>query len=61
MKSAKNKDLRISVLLKIAFMAEIRWKKKIDNIFIRVYSKFRERGIPNSLSDVVPIEKEDLE
>lgn len=49
--SGQERDMKKSVLLTLAINIEIRWKKKVDNLFIRMYSQFEERGLPNSLSD----------
>jgi len=31
---------------------EIRWKNKINNIMLKLFSEFHERGLPDNLKDV---------
>jgi len=46
-------DLRKSVLLSIIFLAEIRWKKNVKMIQLIRYSEYGQKGLPNSLNDIV--------
>ena len=50
--SNQDKDLRKQVLIDLSFIFEIRWKKKIDNVMIKTYTEYRERGIPDNLNNV---------
>ncbi len=54
--SHQDRDLRKSVLINLALKIEIRWKKNINNIMIKTYSKYRERGVPDSINDIKKIE-----
>lgn len=53
----KDKDLRKFVLICLSLKTEIKWKNNIDNIMIKLYTKYRERGIPDNLEDVKKILK----
>ena len=53
--SNQDKDLRKQVLIGLSILIEIRWKKKVDNVMIRTYTEYRERGIPDNLNNVVKI------
>jgi hypothetical protein len=55
--SYEDKDLNKSVLLNLSILTEIRWKKGVTNIMIQVNTPYRERGIPNSLKDVIEIKE----
>jgi len=50
--SNPDKDLRKQVLINLSLVTEIRWKKNINNIMIKTFSKYRERGILDNLRDV---------
>lgn len=52
-------DLSKKVLACIAFRLELQWKKNINCISLGIYSEYINRGIPNKLSDVKPIKKEE--
>jgi len=54
-KERPNEDMRRSVLAMIAFVSRIRWKKKMNMVSIRVYSEFREKGLPIDPKDIVAI------
>lgn len=56
--SAPKRDLNKSILISIAFITEIRWKKNIEVIQIRSFSQYRERGLPNKLADVKAIQEQ---
>lgn len=49
------KDLRKSVLVTLSLSTEIRWKKDIPLTMIKMYSKFREQGLPNTIKDIKKI------
>lgn len=53
--SHKDIDLNKSVLLNLSILMEIRWKKDVKNIMIQVNTPYIERGVPNSLEDVIEI------
>lgn len=55
--SHQDKDLNKSVLLNMSILTEIRWKKGIKNIMIQVNTPYSERGMPNSLKDVIEIKE----
>jgi hypothetical protein len=51
-----NKDeINKSVLLDIAFNFQVKWKKGITMVRISEYSEYREKGLPNELSDIEKI------
>jgi len=52
-----DKDLEKSVLINLSLKTEIRWKKEINNIMIKTFSEYRERGVPDSLKDIKKIDK----
>lgn len=45
-------DLRKSVLTTILISTEIKWKKHIYFVQLIEYSKYRQKGLPNTLSDI---------
>ncbi|MGV8092062.1 MAG: hypothetical protein AB2L24_09395 [Mangrovibacterium sp.] len=51
-------ELRKSVLLSIIISIEFKWKKNIEVIRLRQYSKYFETGIVNKLDDIKPVNKE---
>jgi hypothetical protein len=53
--SHPDKDLRKYVLLNLILKTEIKWKKNINNIMIKTYSEYRERGVPDTLKDIQKI------
>ena len=54
---SSEKDLRKSVYMAIFISLEVQWKKNIECIQIKQASAYRERGIPNNLNDVKPIDE----
>ena len=46
------------VQMTIAFSAIISWKKGIDIVQINIESPYKEQGIPNELSDIIPFNTE---
>ncbi|PWJ42669.1 hypothetical protein [Sediminitomix flava] len=50
-------DLDLSVLQSIFLNTEIRWKKNIDMIQIKVYEEYLEGEVPNKVNDVLPLKK----
>ena len=53
--SVKEVDPRTQVLLRINLSAEFRWKNNVDLIQIKLVSIYEEKGIPNKLKDIKPI------
>ena len=49
------KDLRKYVLVTLSLNTEIRWKKNVQSIMFKTYSKYREQGLPNTIQDVKKI------
>ena len=47
-----NEELKKSVLMGIAILIEVRWKKDIELIQINEYSRYLNKGLPNKLSEV---------
>lgn len=54
--SHQNRDMIKSVLVNLTLKTEIRWKKNINNIMIKTFSKYRERGVADSINDIKRIE-----
>jgi virulence-associated protein VapD len=54
----KEIDLKTQVLAVIDLTPEFRWKKDIEVVQFKLYSIYEEKGIPNTLSDIIPLEKE---
>lgn len=55
--SSDGKDLRKSVYMAIFIHLEVQWQKDLSCIQIQQASAYRERGIPNNLSDIKPIDE----
>ncbi|MCM5530254.1 hypothetical protein [Parasegetibacter sp. NRK P23] len=55
--SSDGKDLRKSVYMAIFIHLEVQWQKDLSCIQIQKVSAYRERGIPNNLSDIKPIDE----
>ena len=55
--SSDGKDLRKSVYMAIFIHLEVQWQKDLSCIQIQKASAYRERGIPNNLSDIKPIDE----
>jgi hypothetical protein len=51
----KEVDLRTQVLLRIELSTEFRWKNDINVVQIKLFSIYEEKGIPNKLKDIQPI------
>ena len=49
----KDKDLNKFVLLSLTMNLEIGWKKDAKCLMVKVYSKYRESGIPNKIDEVM--------
>ena len=52
-----NRDLKKSVLVSLLLKIEIQWKKEIKMVQIKAYSEYKEKGIPNKLSEIVSFVK----
>lgn len=52
-------DLSKKVLACIAFRLELQWKKDIECISLSIYSEYQNKGIPNKLSDVKRIKRDE--
>ena len=50
-------ELKKSVLMSIIISVEVLWKKNIDVIQLIEFSEYRQKGLPNKISDIEPIEK----
>src|SRR5690606_38419145 len=48
-------ELRKSVLLSIIILIELKWKKNIKVVEIRLYTEYFQQGIANKLDEVEPI------
>ncbi len=51
--SNKDKDLKKFVLLSLTMNMEIGWKKDAKCLMFKVYTKYRESGIPNKIDEVM--------
>lgn len=51
-KMKPGEDIEKYVLAIILYNAEIKWKKNINCVQIKVYSKYEQQGLPNSLDDI---------
>lgn len=47
-----NLDLNRSLLLQIAFNTKIIWKKEMKMIALKIYSEYRQKGVPNSPDEI---------
>ena len=54
--SNKDKDLKKFVLLSLTMNMEIGWKKDAKCLMFKVYSKYRESGIPNKIDEVMRVD-----
>ena len=55
-KTEDNKDnLDLKVLLAIDFLSILYWKKERDVVQISIASKYKEQGIQNDLTDIIPL------
>lgn len=60
-KQNKSEDeLRKSVLMSIIISIELRWKKNIDVVQLKLYSEFFQKGITNKLEDIKPKDNDKL-
>jgi len=50
-----SEDFSKSVLLNISFVIRFRWRKDMNMISLRLYSKYQERGLPNNPSEIEPL------
>ena len=50
-------ELRKSALINVMFTLEILWSKNIELIQLIQYSEFEQRGLPNSLDEIIPFNK----
>ena len=51
----KEVNLRTQVLLRIELSTEFRWKEDIELVQIKLFSIYEEKGIPNKLKDILPM------
>lgn len=49
-------EFKKSVLVNIELKAEVQWKSDINCVYIGMYDRFNERGLPNSLNDIIKFE-----
>ncbi|MDP8315146.1 MAG: hypothetical protein RAP70_08755 [Candidatus Celaenobacter antarcticus] len=50
-------EIKKSVLMSIIISLEILWKKNIDVIQLIEFSEYRQKGLPNKISDIEPFDK----
>jgi len=50
--SRPNEDLNKSVYLSIAIGVRLRWHEEMNMVSLRIYSKYDERGLPNSPKEI---------
>lgn len=51
----QNRDITKRVLVNVSFLIETKWKKNANIIQIKLYSEYRDQGLPNKINDVKPI------
>ena len=57
-KEGKEEDeIKKSVLMSIIVSVEFLWKKNIDVIQLSEFSEYRQKGLPNKLSEIELFEK----
>lgn len=57
-KKPREVDLRTQILLRIDIATEFRWKKKMQMVQLKSFSIYEEKGIPNELKDIEPLQSE---
>ncbi|MBD3228241.1 MAG: hypothetical protein GF329_08625 [Candidatus Lokiarchaeota archaeon] len=50
--SHSDKELRKYVLINLLIKTEIRWKKNVKSIMLKLFSEHRDRGLPNRKKDI---------
>lgn len=53
--SRPSEDFMKSAMLNISFVIRFRWKKDMNMISLRLYSKYQERGLPINPNEIEPL------